>query len=39
MALANDRGGEDNITVILARFDGAGLPGTSAEPHIQVEHL
>jgi serine/threonine protein phosphatase PrpC len=39
VALANEYGGEDNITVILARFDGAGLPGTSAEPHIQVEHL
>lgn len=24
--LANDRGGEDNITVILARFDGEALP-------------
>jgi protein phosphatase len=41
VALANERGGEDNITVILARFDGAGLPvpDTSAETHIQVEHL
>lgn len=24
--LANDRGGEDNITVVLAQFDGDGLP-------------
>jgi protein phosphatase len=24
--LANDRGGEDNITVVLARFEGDGLP-------------
>jgi len=41
VALANDRGGEDNITVILARFDGMGLPalGRSADQHILVERL
>jgi serine/threonine protein phosphatase PrpC len=40
-ALANERGGEDNITVILARFDGAGLPApeTSDGRRIPVEHL
>ncbi len=26
IALANERGGPDNITAIVARFDGAGLP-------------
>jgi protein phosphatase len=41
VALANERGGEDNITVILARFDGVGLPApeTGAERRIQVERL
>lgn len=29
--IANERGGEDNITVIVARFDGAGLSDTSEE--------
>jgi serine/threonine protein phosphatase PrpC len=28
--LANSRGGKDNVTVVLARFDGDGLPGSSA---------
>jgi serine/threonine protein phosphatase PrpC len=33
VALANDRGGPDNITVVAARFDGDGLPAkTSDEP-------
>jgi protein phosphatase len=27
--IANDRGGEDNITVVLARFDGEGLQASS----------
>lgn len=41
VTLANERGGEDNITVILARFDGAGLPApeTSDGRRILVEHL
>src|SRR5574341_1123886 len=41
VSLANRHGGEDNITVILARFDGAGLPApeTSAGRRILVEHL
>jgi protein phosphatase len=39
--LANERGGEDNITVILARFDGVGLPSpeTSNGQRILVESL
>jgi protein phosphatase len=33
VALANERGGPDNITVVAARFDGDGLPDvTSDEP-------
>jgi PPM family protein phosphatase len=33
IALANERGGPDNITVILARFDGEGLrPASTDEP-------
>ena len=31
--IANERGGEDNITVILARFDGASLNDTSEETY------
>jgi protein phosphatase len=33
--LANDRGGEDNITVVIAQFSGSGLvlpPGETTEP-------
>jgi PPM family protein phosphatase len=30
IALANERGGPDNITVIIARFDGDGLPAAEA---------
>lgn len=39
--LANQRGGEDNITLVLARFDGAGLPAPEhdIERHIRIEHL
>ena len=29
MALANERGGPDNITVVAVRFDGDGLPSAS----------
>ncbi len=29
VALANERGGPDNITVVVARFDGDGLPAVS----------
>ena len=41
IALANERGGPDNITVILARFDGDGLrpPGSSDEIGHQVYPL
>ncbi len=31
IALANENGGPDNITVIVARFDGDGLPKSSRE--------
>jgi protein phosphatase len=31
---ANGNGGPDNITVIIARFDGAGLTGAGSEDHI-----
>jgi protein phosphatase len=30
IALANQRGGPDNITVVIARFDGDGLPAAEA---------
>lgn len=35
ITLANERGGPDNVTVVLARFDGDGLPalGTIAPGH------
>src|SRR5438477_527040 len=41
IGLANERGGPDNITVILARFDGEGLrpPEASAEVGHQVYPL
>ena len=31
---ANAKGGPDNITVIIARFDGAGLAGAGTEDHV-----
>lgn len=36
--MANERGGPDNITVVIARFTGDGLkaPGTNSEPEYQV---
>jgi len=34
IALANGRGGPDNITVIVARFGGDGLPATDAREEI-----
>src|SRR6266699_2636566 len=34
IALANGRGGPDNITVIVARFEGDGLPATDAREEI-----
>jgi PPM family protein phosphatase len=30
--LANERGGEDNITVVIAQFSGSGVPPPAAEP-------
>lgn len=30
--LANERGGEDNITVVVAQFSGSGLPPASRDP-------
>ena len=35
--LANHRGGEDNITVIVAVMDGEGLPAFSGEERISLE--
>src|SRR6185503_5980005 len=36
IALANERGGPDNITVVLARFDGEGL--RLPEPNAEIGH-
>ncbi|MDQ3585256.1 MAG: protein phosphatase 2C domain-containing protein [Acidobacteriota bacterium] len=36
--LANSRGGEDNITVVLARFDGDGLAALDTD-EIEIEQL
>ena len=36
IALANERGGPDNITVVLARFDGEGL--RPPEPNAEMGH-
>jgi serine/threonine protein phosphatase PrpC len=30
--LANERGGEDNITIVIVQFSGAGLPAPTADP-------
>jgi serine/threonine protein phosphatase PrpC len=40
VTLANERGGEDNITVVVARFEGEGLraSGQDDEPHVLIEH-
>jgi protein phosphatase len=37
IALANERGGPDNITVVIARFDGEGLR-SAADPENDVGH-
>jgi protein phosphatase len=34
VALANERGGPDNITVVVARFDGDGLHGASGRDEV-----
>ena len=39
VALANSRGGEDNITVVLAEMDGEGLPASTAEGRVSLEVL
>jgi PPM family protein phosphatase len=35
--LANSRGGEDNITVVLAEMNGEGLPAVTGEDRVSVE--
>lgn len=37
--LANERGGEDNITVLIARFDGEGLQDPNAEESMKGEFI
>ena len=34
MKLANDRGGEDNLTAVVAQFDGPGLPSPLASESV-----
>jgi serine/threonine protein phosphatase PrpC len=38
IALANERGGPDNITVVVARFDGDGLRSSGGGPQEDVGH-
>jgi len=38
VALANERGGPDNITVVVARFDGDGLRFSGSGPEEDVGH-
>ena len=38
IALANQRGGPDNITVVVARFDGDGLRLSGSDQHEDVGH-
>lgn len=38
IALANERGGPDNITVVIARFDGDGLRSSDSGPLEDVGH-
>jgi len=37
--LANHRGGEDNITVVLAELQGDGLASTTGEDRVSIEPL
>ncbi|HMH83670.1 MAG TPA: hypothetical protein VK531_12425, partial [Gemmatimonadales bacterium] len=36
--MANERGGPDNITVVVARFDGDGLRSANGSPDEDVGH-
>ncbi|HLZ46984.1 MAG TPA: Stp1/IreP family PP2C-type Ser/Thr phosphatase [Gemmatimonadales bacterium] len=38
IALANERGGPDNITVVIARFEGDGLQNSDGTPQGDVGH-
>ncbi len=38
IAIANERGGPDNITVVVARFDGDGLRFSGGGPQEDVGH-
>ena len=38
IALANERGGPDNITVVIARFDGDGLRNSGGDQQADVGH-